>query len=285
MRIDTHHHLWRYDPLEYPWIDDYPDMLQRDYLVPDLQREATEAKVTATVAVQARQNLAETNWLLSVAESSKLIRGVVGWADIASLDFQMELAALKERPLLKGLRHVVQGEPEGFLDGPAFNCGATLLEPTGLVYDLLIFAHQIRETLRFIDRHPRQRFVLDHIAKPAIAKGEYKGWAVSIAELARRENVVCKLSGMVTQADWKAWKPDQLRPYFEHVLRVFGPNRLMIGTDWPVLTVACSYSEWWSIVERWIEPLSSSERSLIEGQVAEQIYRLDVCSGLVEETT
>jgi L-fuconolactonase len=275
MRVDAHHHLWRYEPVEYGWIDDSMAVLQRDFLVGDLEREAAAAGVDATVAVQARQTLEETEWLLGLAAESQVIRGVVGWAPIATPEFARELERLREQPLLKGLRHVVQGEPEGFLDGQAFNDGVAALEPAGLVYDVLIFARQLAEATRFVDRHPRQPFVLDHIAKPAIASGEFALWSAGIGELARRENVVCKVSGMVTEADWSAWTPDGLKRYFDRVLEVFGPQRLMIGTDWPVVNVACTYAGWWGVVEEWMKPLSAAERSLVEGDVAARVYGLD----------
>jgi L-fuconolactonase len=143
------------------------------------------------------------------------------------------------------------------------------------VYDVLIFARQLQETLRFVDRHPKQQFVLDHIAKPAIATGEYRLWSVGISELAKRENVTCKVSGMVTEADWSTWTPDDLKRYFDRVLEVFGPARLMIGTDWPVVNVASSYQHWWHVVQGWMKPLSAAERSLMEGRVAARIYRLE----------
>jgi L-fuconolactonase len=275
MRIDAHHHLWKYDPVEYGWIDSSMALLQRDFLASDLEREAAAAGVDATVAVQARQTLEETEWLLGIAAESKLIRGVVGWASIASPGFARELETLQQQPLLKGLRHVVQGEPDGFLDGIAFNDGITMLEPTGLVYDILIFARQLVEATRFVDRHPKQQFVLDHIAKPAIATGEYALWSAGISELAKRENVSCKVSGMVTEADWSTWTSDELKRYFDRVLELFGPKRLMIGTDWPVVNVASSYQHWWHVVEAWMKPLSAAERSLMRGEVAASIYKLD----------
>ena len=274
MRVDAHHHLWRYDPLEYGWIDSSMAVLQRDFLARDLEREAEAVGVTASVAVQARQTLEETEWLLGIAAESKLIQGVVGWAPIASPGFARELETLQRQPLLKGLRHVVQGEPDGFLDGQAFNNGMTALEPSGLVYDVLIFARQLTEATHFVDRHPRQQFVLDHIAKPAIASGEFEIWSAAIGELAQRENVVCKLSGMVTEAHWDSWSAGGLKRYFDRVLEVFEPKRLMVGTDWPVVNVASTYSDWWNVVAEWLKPLSATERSLIEGEVAARIYKL-----------
>jgi L-fuconolactonase len=274
LRVDAHHHLWQYSLEEYGWIDASMQPLQRDFLPADLAAVCREAAVDATIAVQARQTLAETHWLLSLAAENPPIKGVVGWADIAAEDFADTLPALTANPLLKGLRHVVQAEPDGFLDAPAFNRGISALRDTSLVYDLLIFARQLPEAIRFVDRHPEQSFVLDHIAKPSIAAGEIQPWAADIRELARRPNVACKLSGMVTEADWHTWTAASLQPYFQVVLEAFTPDRLMAGTDWPVLTVACSYAQWWQVVAGWLAPLTSAERAQIEGLTASRVYRL-----------
>jgi L-fuconolactonase len=274
LRVDAHHHLWHYDPVDYGWIDDTMRPLQRDFLPLDLAHETAAAQVDATIAVQARQTLEETHWLLVLAESSPLIRGVVGWAPIASPTFPDILPALLTHPRLKGLRHVVQAEPTGFLDAPAFNAGIAALTPTGLVYDILIFARQLEEATRFVDRHPNQSFVLDHIAKPDIKHDGFAFWDRAIRELALRPNVTCKLSGIVTEADWAAWTPTQLQPYFDTVLEAFTPARLMAGTDWPVLTVASTYTQWWNTLNTWLAPLSATERSQIEGETAARIYHL-----------
>lgn len=274
MRVDAHHHLWRYSTEEYGWIDESMLALRRDFLPEDLERETAAAGVDATVAVQARQTLEETEWLLELANQSPVIAGVVGWAPIAAADFPETVSKLAQQPLLKGLRHVVQAEPDGFLDGADFNRGIAALQGTGLVYDVLIFARQLKEAARFVDRHPKQSFVLDHIAKPDIAGGGLETWARDFRELARRENVTCKLSGMVTEANWQSWTADSLKPYFEVALESFGPSRLMAGTDWPVCTVACSYTKWWETVRAWIAPLSTKERAQIEGEVATRVYSL-----------
>ena len=276
MRVDSHHHLWQYSTQEYGWIDDSMAALQCDFLPADLHQAA--AGIDATIAVQARQTLEETHWLLSLADQSSLIRGVVGWAPIAAPDFPATLETLRRNPLLKGLRHVVQAEPDGFLDDPAFNRGIAALLPTdlvpGLVYDILIFARQLPEAIRFVDRHPHQSFVLDHIAKPDIKANGFASWNVAIRDLARRPNVTCKLSGMVTEADWQTWSPHQLKPYFDTVLDAFGPSRLMFGSDWPVLTVASTYARWVETVSTWLTPLSPTERAAIEGETAARVYSL-----------
>jgi len=249
-------------------------VLRRDFLPADLEAVADASHIDATVAVQARQTLEETHWLLALAAQSPTIQGVVGWAPIADQSFPASLELLARNPLLKGLRHVVQAEPDGFLDTPAFNRGITALLPTRLVYDILIFARQLPEAIRFVDRHPNQSFVLDHIAKPDIQHDGFASWNASIRELARRENVVCKLSGMVTEADYKTWTPTQLQPYIDTVLEAFGPKRLMFGSDWPVLTVAATYPQWLDTVTNFLAPLSTNERAQIEGETATRIYQL-----------
>ncbi len=274
MRIDGHHHLWVYEPAAYDWIDDTMRVLRRDFLVDELQYEATAAHVDATLAVQARQTLEETHWLLSIARQSDLVRGVVGWAPIADQGFPAMLPELCTEPLLKGLRHVVQAEPSGFLARADFNRGISALRGTGLVYDLLILAHQLEEAIAFVDQHPGQIFVLDHIAKPDIRGEGFANWAVPFRELARRDNVYCKLSGMVTEADWQHWSAAGLKPYFDHALDCFTPSRLIMGSDWPVLNVASLYAQWWQVVEGWLQPLSRHERAAIEGTNAASVYRI-----------
>ena len=274
MRIDAHHHLWNYTTEDYGWIDDRMRVLQRDFTPAELEAEMKLAGVGASIAVQARQTLEETDWLLSLAADSSVIRGVIGWAPIAEEGFVSTLRRLQQNPLLKGLRHVVQAEPDGFLDGDAFNRGIVALRGTRLVYEVLIFARQLTETIRFVDRHPDQIFVLDHIAKPDIAGNGLSAWEPGFRKLAERENICCKLSGMVTEADWHTWTPATLTPYLEIALEAFGPSRLMIGSDWPVINVACSYSRWWQIITEWLAPLAAAEREQIEGRTAARVYRL-----------
>jgi len=274
MRVDAHHHLWRYNAGEYGWIDEPMRELRRDFLPDDLERELQAAGVDASVVVQARQTMEETRWLLELAKDSRVIRGVVGWAAIAAEDFPAVVEELAREPLLKGLRHVVQAEPEGFLDGAEFNRGISTMHGTGLVYDVLVYAPQLEETTRFVDRHPQQMFVLDHMGKPAIAKDGFATWAWDFRELARRQNVVCKVSGMVTEADWDCWTEDELQRYFDVAVEAFGAARLMVGTDWPVLKVACRYRQWWETVRRWTARLTADERYAIEGGVAKRVYKL-----------
>ena len=272
--IDAHHHLWRYSAAEYEWIDDTMVSIRRDFLSPDLATELANCGIDGTIAVQARQSLEETRWLLDLSRSFETIRGVVGWAPIASPDFESALNEFTGEPKLVGLRHVVQAEPKGFLDGMDFNCGIRILRDTGLVYDLLVFERQLEETIRFVDRHPQQIFVLDHIAKPRIAYGEIEPWRTLICELSTRQNVRCKISGMVTEASWARWSIESLRPYLDTVVDAFGPHRLMAGSDWPVCLLATSYAGWWQVLREYFAEFSIEERALIFGATAMKTYNL-----------
>lgn len=273
-RIDAHHHLWHYTPAEYGWISEEMSVLRRNFLAAELERELESAHVTGAVAVQARQSIAETDWLLQQAAVTSSILGVVGWLPLESPDLPALLEAYRAETRLKGLRHVVQAEPAGFMDGEAFNRGLRLMRPSGLTYDLLLVADQLAESARLVDRHPLQPFVLDHIGKPSIRSGERTQWAAGLRELARRPHVSCKLSGMLTETDWTRWSAAELQPYFEVVLEAFGPQRLMIGTDWPVLTVGSTYAGWWHVVEGWAASLSREEQDAILGTNAMRFYSL-----------
>jgi L-fuconolactonase len=273
-RIDAHHHFWRYTPEEFGWLDDRMSRLRRDFLPADLEKEVHAAGVDGVVTVQARQSLAETSWLLSLVEGSPMIRGVVGWAPIASEKFPADLEQFRQHKKLKGLRHVIQEEPDAFMDRPDFNRGIAALKGSGLVYDILIFEKQLTEASRFVDRHPNQIFVVDHMAKPRIREGKIKPWRNYLSEFARRENVYCKLSGLVTEADWTTWSEGGLRAYVEIALGAFGPRRMMFGSDWPVCLVATTYARWFETVGRLIAALSTPEKERILGGTAIEVYQL-----------
>lgn len=274
-KIDAHQHFWRYSAQEYGWISESMGVIRRDFLPEDLARERQRTNVDGSVAVEARQTLEETEWLLSLAAQDPSILAVVGWAPIAEPMFPQSLALLQQNEKLKGLRHLVQAEPAGFLFGDAFNRGIAAIGETSLIYEILIYERQLRESIAFVDRHPQQQFVLDHIAKPRIAAGEIDSWAQSIRELSLRENVVCKLSGMVTEADWKQWHDEDLAPYVDVVLDAFGSQRLMWGSDWPVCLVASSYERWVKFVEQSISKLSDNEQADILGRTAARTYGLN----------
>ena len=273
--LDAHHHLWRYTPQEYDWIDESMQPLRRDFLPANLESIAPAAGVTGTVVVQARQSVEETDWLLSLAQDTKLIRAVVGWAPIASPQFPAWLDANSDSEKLAGLRHIVQAEPDpDFLLQPAFDRGIRSLLPTGLVYDILVFERQLEQAIRFADLHPNQIFVLDHIAKPRIAENQMEPWAKNIRALAQRPNVYCKLSGMVTEANWSSWTEATLMPYFDVVLEAFTPRRLMLGSDWPVCLVATQYADWFALLRRVIARFSVAEQQSILSGTAREAYSI-----------
>ena len=274
MKIDAHQHFWKYSAAEYGWIDDQMSIIRRDFLPPDLEREIRNAGVDGVVSVQVRQTLEETRWLLTVAAQNDFVKGVVGWVPLTEPSIRDELDLLRSNPRLRAVRHVVQDEPDGYLLRKDFNAGVSVLQEVGLAHDLLIHERQLPEATRFVDQHPRQVFVLDHLAKPRVKGDRLDPWRQRVKELARRENVYCKISGLVTEADFKAWTEAQLQPYLETVLEAFGPTRLMFGTDWPVCLVACSYGRWFEIVSRFAASLSSDEQASLFGQTAALAYGL-----------
>ena len=270
--IDTHQHYWRYDAGEYGWIDDSMAALRRDFAPPEALREMVKTGVTASIAVQTRQTLEETRALLDLADRYPFIIGVVGWIDLERGDVEPQLAQFGDRPALVALRHIVQSEPDGFLARPAFLAAIGQLERTGLVYDILVYARQLPQAIAFARAFPQQPFVLDHLGKPDVRGGEYHEWRRHFAELAALPNVSCKLSGLVTEADWRAWTPGLLRPYIDAALEAFGPSRLMLGSDWPVCTVAASYQAVVGLVLDAIDDYSDSEKRQILELTARRTY-------------
>ncbi len=255
------------------------DVLKRDFTVQDLCREMDAAGVDAGIAVQARQDPEETTWLLELSREEPRILGVVGWTDLCASSVDHELNRLASHPGLVGLRHVLQDEPDdAFMLGGAFNRGIARLRDYGLVYDILIYAHHLDTAEAFVDRHPQQVFVIDHIAKPSIRDGEIDRWKAGITELARRKHCYCKLSGVATEANWSSWTAARLRPYLDAVLEAFGPERLMFGSDWPVCLLATEYGRWYELMRSYTSDLTSSERARIFGGTAAEAYGLPVTS-------
>jgi L-fucono-1,5-lactonase len=274
-RIDAHHHLWRYRKEKYGWIGAGMDAIARDFTATDLRVELEPRGISGSVVVQACHTLSETEWLLDVAAGNQLIRGVVGWAPIVDPAFPEILERLLGSKKLKGLRHVVQDEPDDeFILRSDFNAGIGELAGRGLVYDILIYERQLPATIKFLDRHPNQVFVLDHLAKPRIKQQVLDPWRANLFELAKRENVYCKLSGMATEADWNNWSAADLGPYADAALEAFGPARLMFGSDWPVCLLACSYPRWLETATDFLRELSGPEQNLVFGGVASKVYSL-----------
>ena len=255
MQVDAHQHFWSFDEVEYGWIvDGGLDALKRSFLPADLAPILEAHGVDGTIAVQARQSLAETEWLLDLAAEHPWILGVVGWVDLVGGDVAAAVTRLRERPggeRLVGIRHVIQDEPAGFMDAPAFRDGVRQLGPLGLAYDLLIHERQVMEGVRFCAALDEQRIVLDHFGKPRIKDGVLEPWAQAMGELGKMPHVSIKLSGLVTEADWEGWTPQDLRPYIDVVLETFGEERVMFGSDWPVCTLAADYEAVLSVAQPW----------------------------------
>ena len=272
--IDAHHHLWQYTAAEYDWLKEIKP-LQRDFLTKDLLAEMATAGIDGTIAVQARQTLDETRWLLDLADQCDAIRGVVGWAPIAGEDFPGAMEEFEGRPKLKGLRHVIQAEEdENYILRADFNAGIYAMRGSGLVYDILVYERQLLQTIEFVDEYPEQVFVLDHIAKPNIAAGQLEPWAENLHELALRPNVWCKVSGLVTEADVRTWTPATLKPYLDTVVDAFGVERLLAGSDWPVCLVATEYVHWFETLRTYFATFSQDERDAIFGGTAINVYQL-----------
>jgi L-fuconolactonase len=277
MRIDAHQHFWRYNPDEFDWIDDSMSALRRDFLPGDLKPELEGAGFHGSIAVQARQSLEETRWLLALAESSPLIRGVVGWVDLRSPEVRSQLRAFAGNPKLVGVRHIVQSEADDrSMLQPDFLRGIAALEEFDLAYDILIYPRHLSVAAEFAKKFPRHRFVLDHLAKPLIKSGTIQPWEAGMRDLARLPSVFCKLSGMVTEADWQNWKPEQMTPYLDITLDCFGPERLMIGSDWPVCTVAASYWQTMNVVLEYFGKFPADVQDAVLGGNAQRFWKLKV---------
>jgi L-fuconolactonase len=275
MRIDSHQHFWRYSATEYGWIDDSMASLRRDFLPNDARRAMTLAGIDACVAVQARQTLAETRWLLDLAAENAFVAGVVGWIDLQDAGAAEQLESFADQPKLVGVRHIVQSEADDrFMLRPAFGRGISLLKDYDLTYDILIYPRHLRVAAELVSRFPRQCFVLDHLAKPNIRGREIREWEKEIREIAAFPLVFCKLSGLVTEADWRDWTPDHMRPYFDVAFECFGANRLLFGSDWPVCTVAADYRQVVSLVEHYMADRPDAEREAVMGGNAARLWRL-----------
>jgi L-fuconolactonase len=274
-RIDAHHHLWRYSAPEYPWMLAGMESIRRDFLIPELKAAMLEGAIDAVVTVQARQSLTETEWLLDLAASHPFMLGVVGWVPLTHPQVASHLERFAAQPKLKAVRHVLHDEPDdSYMLRDDFNRGIALLHDFDLAYDILIFERHLPQTLTFVDRHPHQVFVVDHIAKPRIKDGFFSPWKELMADLAKRPNVYCKLSGLVTEAGWTTWTEPHLRAYIDIVLESFTPHRVMFGSDWPVQLVASSYGQWVQVVERAVSRLSAAERQAVFADSARTAYRL-----------
>jgi L-fuconolactonase len=276
MLIDSHHHLWKYSEADYGWIGPSMQVLRQDYLLDELREVARQSGVHGFVSVQARQSVQETLDLLRLADIEPLIRGVVGWLPLASPKVGELLDQFRGFAKLKGVRHVVQDEPDDrFLLNPDFNRGVDQLAVRGLVYDILVFARQLDASIAFADRHPDVPMVLDHIGKPAIRHGQVDAqWELGFRELAKREHVLCKFSGLATEVRDEQWTLDTFRPYWDIALEVFTPSRLMFGSDWPVCLLRTGHHQWVDSVAALARELSPTEQADLFANTAVRFYRL-----------
>ena len=275
MKIDSHQHFWRYSAREYPWMNDRMKRLRQDFLPADLERELGRAQVDGSIAVQARQNMEESRWLLNLADQHPLILGVVGWVDLQSEMVEEELAELSKHPKLVGVRHVVQDEPDDeFMLRPNFLRGLAKLKQFNLTYDLLLFPRHLPVARQVVRQFPEQPFVLDHLAKPFIKTGELAPWREGIRALAELRNVSCKVSGMVTEATWGGWTPEQFQPYLDVVFEAFGEDRLLFGSDWPVCLLAGSYEEVLGLVTNYLDRWPEKVLQKVLGENAARFYGL-----------
>ncbi len=277
MHIDAHQHYWLYNAEEYGWIDESMAALRRDFIPKDLSPELERSGFGGSVVVQTRQTLEETRWLLELARRSPKVVGVVGWVDLCSPECRAQLERFAKDAKLVGIRHIVQAEPDDrFLLREDFRRGIAMLEEFDLAYDILIYTQHLPVAAEFVEQFPRQRFVLDHLAKPPIKNREMEVWAQGIRRLAAFPNVFCKLSGLVTEADWQHWKPEDIHPYLDVAFDSFGPSRLMIGSDWPVCLVASEYGRVMDLVKNYLQRYGSEVREAVLGGNAQSFWRLKV---------
>ena len=275
MVIDSHQHFWKYEPVKHSWIDDDMSVIRRNFSPSDLAKVYQENGIDGCVAVQADQTLEETDFLIDLASINNFIKGIVGWVDLRAENIENVLEKYSTDKIVKGFRHVVQGEADhNFLLRPNFYRGISLLEKHNFTYDILVFPHQLGSVLEFVKKFPHQKFVIDHIAKPYIKDGYFEGWATMMTSIGKHENVSCKMSGMVTEADFNTWSPEQIHPYMDTALEAFGSKRILFGSDWPVCLVAGNYSKIKKLTTDFISQLSKIEQNSIMGNNAIEFYNL-----------
>ena len=274
MNIDSHQHFWKYDPVKNSWIEDHMKVIRRDFLPLDLQPILKKNAIDGCIAVQADQSEAETEFLLSLAENNSFIKGVVGWVDLKAENIEERLAYFARFEKLKGVRHIVQAEPDDYMLDEKFQRGISLLKQFDLTYDILVFPSQLPASIELVNKFPNQKFVVDHIAKPLIKEGKIENWKKNMESLAKSLNVMCKISGMVTEADWNSWKSKDFDPYLDVIFNAFGANRILFGSDWPVCLLAAEYQQQLEIVENYISHLPNEVQDKIMGGNAINFYSI-----------
>ncbi|ULC58048.1 amidohydrolase family protein [Flaviramulus sp. BrNp1-15] len=274
MRIDAHQHFWEFNPNRDTWIDDSMLVLQNNFLPKNLEKLLKENSFDGCIAVQADQSEEETNFLLQLSENNAFIKGVVGWVDLLDDNIEQSLIKFSSHKKFKGVRHIIQSESEGFMLQKEFLNGISKLKDFNLTYDILIYPNQLNEAYQLVQLFPEQKFVIDHIAKPPIKAGKIDKWAEDILKFSNCKNVYCKLSGIVTEANWKTWKADEFMSYLEVVFKTFGSKRLMFGSDWPVCLLAANYNEIVTLVEKYISNLPLNDQAAIMGKNALEFYNI-----------
>lgn len=272
--IDAHVHFWKYNKVRDAWITDEMKILQKDFLPADLENETLENDVEGIVAVQADQSENETAFLLNLSEKNRVIKGVVGWIDLQNKNVEKKLAYYSNIALIKGFRHIVQSEPEGFLLNKKFLNGIKCINDFKFSYDILIYENQLKETIEFVNKFPSQKFIIDHCAKPSIKNKSINHWKELMKEIAKNENVFCKLSGLITEAKWNQWSEKELYPYFDAVFDFFGTGRILFGSDWPVMLLSGTYSKWKNLLENYMKQFSSEDKQKVFRENAIRFYNL-----------
>jgi L-fuconolactonase len=273
--IDAHVHFWKYNPIKDAWITDEMGLLQRNFFPQDLQPVLHENGVTGIIAVQADQSENETDFLLQLANKNPFIKGIVGWVDLQNKNVEDKLLYWSEYPVVKGFRHIVQAESDGFLRKEAFVNGIKLLKSFDFTYDILIYPNQLKEAIQFVNKFSNQKFILDHCAKPCIRDQKINEWKIEIKEIAKNENVYCKVSGLVTEAKWNEWKTEDLYPYLDVVFESFGTDRILFGSDWPVMLLSSTYNKWKNLLEKYMLQFSDEEKQKVFDTNAIKFYNLN----------
>lgn len=274
MRLDAHQHFWKFDPVRDTWIDDSMRVLQSNFLPQDLEKLLKANKFDGCIAVQADQSEEETNFLLQLAEDNSIIKGVVGWVNLLDKNIEHTLTKFSTNEKFKGVRHIVQTEPKGFMLQDHFLNGISKLQDFNLTYDILIYPNQLEEAYELVQMFPDQKFVIDHFAKPLIKSKKIDIWKTDISKFATHKNVYCKLSGLVTEANWDNWKAEDFKSYLDVVFEIFGTKRLFFGSDWPVCLLAASYNQVVAIIKNYIGSLSIEDQKAIMGTNTVEFYNI-----------
>ncbi len=275
MTIDSHQHFWKFNPIRDSWITDEMSVIQRDFYPEDLALVLKKNDIDACVAVQADQSLEETMFLLNLAEENDFVKAVVGWIDLKADNIAEQLTEFSSQKKLAGFRHILQAEPDlEFMLHPKFLRGIAALKKHDFTYDILIFPKHLLVAQKFVARFPDQAFVLDHIAKPYIKAGLIADWKKDIESLAKFDNIQCKVSGIITEANWNTWTFQEIKPYLDVVFEAFGTDRIMFGSDWPVCLLAGEYAQVKGIIEAYTQGFSTTEKAKIFGENAAKFYKI-----------